>query len=53
MGHSSTPKSATVSEYRSATGMEVLFGWLYLAQREERMRELFRVAYKLDTNEKI
>ena len=53
MGHSSTPKSATVSEYRSATGMEVLFGWLYLAKREERMRELFRVAYKLDTNEKI
>lgn len=50
MGHSSTPKSATVSEYRNATGMEALFGWLYLAKHEERMRELFRIAYQLDKN---
>lgn len=50
MGHSNTPKSATVSEYRSATGMEALFGWLYLAERHERIRELFRAAYKLDEN---
>lgn len=48
MGHSSTPKSATVAEYRSATGMEALFGWLYLAKRQERINELFRLAYKLD-----
>ena len=49
MGHSSTPKSATVSEYRSATGMEALFGWLYLAKRQERIRELFYAAYKLES----
>ena len=48
MGHSSVPKSATVSEYRSATGMEALFGYLYLAKREERIKELFRIAYHLD-----
>ena len=48
MGHSSTPKSATVAEYRSATGMEALFGWLYLAQKQERINELFRIAYGLD-----
>lgn len=48
MGHSNTPKSATVSEYRSATGMEALFGWLYLAGAQERIRELFRIAYRLD-----
>ena len=48
MGHSNTPKSATVSEYRSATGMEALFGWLYLADRQERMHRLFRAAYGLD-----
>lgn len=48
MGHSNTPKSATVSEYRSATGMEALFGWLYLADRQERMHWLFRAAYGLD-----
>ena len=49
MGHSSTPKSATVSEYRSATGMEALFGWLYLAKRQERIRELFYAAYELES----
>lgn len=51
MGHSNTPKSATVSEYRSATGMEALFGWLWLGGKQERMRELFRIAYELDKNE--
>ena len=50
MGHSSTPKSATVSEYRNATGMEALFGWLYLSKKAERINELFRIAYKLDEN---
>lgn len=48
MGHSNTPKSATVAEYRNATGMEALFGWLYLEKRQERINELFRIAYKLD-----
>ena len=48
MGHSSTPKSATVSEYRNATGMDALFGWLYLSKKAERINELFRIAYKLD-----
>lgn len=45
LGHSNTPKSATVSEYRAATGMEALFGWLHLAGREARIRELFKEAY--------
>ena len=48
MGHSSTPKSATVAEYRSATGMDALFGWLHLANKKERINELFRIAYALD-----
>ena len=51
MGHSSTPRSATVAEYRSATGMEALFGWLYLAKNQERINELFRIAYRLDADE--
>ncbi len=50
MGHSGTPKSATVAEYRNATGMEALFGWLYLAERHDRIRQLFRIAYQLDAN---
>ncbi len=45
MGHSSTPKSATVAEYRAATGMEALFGYLHLAGRQERIDELFAAAY--------
>ena len=48
MGHSSTPKAATVAEYRSATGLEVLFGWLKLLGRDERAAELFRIGYGLD-----
>ena len=50
MGHSSTPKAATVAEYRNATGMEVLFGWLKLSGRDERIAELFRIGYSLDEN---
>ena len=50
VGHTNTPKSATVSEYRSATGMEALFGWLWLAGRHQRINELFRAAYNLDQN---
>ena len=51
MGHGSTPKSATMAEYRSATGMEALFGWLWLKGDGERMHQLFRAAYALDTKE--
>ena len=47
IGHTNTPKSATVSEYRSATGMETLFGYLHLTGQSERAEELFLKAYKL------
>ena len=45
MGHSNVPKRATVSEYRAATGMEVLFGYLHLSGQNQRIDELFRLAY--------
>ena len=45
MGHSSVPKRATVSEYRAATGMEVLFGYLHLTGQNDRIAELFGLAY--------
>ena len=35
------PKSATPQEYAKATGVEALFGALYLAGRTERLNELF------------
>lgn len=36
------PKSATPKEYAMATGLETLFGALYLYGRTERLNELFR-----------
>jgi ribonuclease-3 family protein len=41
----SAPKSATVVEYRRATGMEALFGWLYLENDLARIEELFDLAF--------
>ena len=37
------PKSATPQEYAKATGLEALFGALYLLGRTERLNELFRL----------
>ena len=36
------PKSCTPAEYAKATGVEALFGGLYLLGRTERINELFR-----------
>ena len=55
MGHGNVPKSASVAEYRRATGMEVLFGYLHLTGQSERLDHLFRLGYGLnpDTPETI
>lgn len=37
----SVPHNASPGEYHAATGLEVLFGWLYLQGRIERVNELF------------
>ena len=37
------PKSATPQEYAKATGLESLFGALYLMGRTDRINELFRL----------
>ena len=44
-GHGQHPKGATVGEYRNATGMEALFGYLYMTKNEARITELFEIAY--------
>ena len=41
VGHS--PKSATDAEYHTATGVEALFGYLYLSRNLERIKELFKI----------
>ena len=37
------PKSATVQEYRRASGLEAVFGYLYLEEQHERLQELFDI----------
>lgn len=36
-----TPKNLSVAAYHSATGLEALFGYLYLNGENERIKELF------------
>ena len=50
MSGGNVPKSATMSEYRTATGMEVLFGYLHLLGKADRIDELFDLAYKKKEN---
>lgn len=49
IGHTNTPRNATVSEYRTATGMETLFGFLHLSGRKDRARELFALAFPVES----
>ena len=37
----SVPQKADIGEYHAATGLEALFGWLYLQGETERIGELF------------
>ena len=37
----SIPQRASEAEYHAATGLEALFGWLYLRGRRDRISELF------------
>ena len=37
----SVPHHADVGQYHAATGLEALFGWLYLLGRHDRIAELF------------
>ena len=43
---SSTPKSATSGEYHTATGLECLFGFLYLSGERARAEELFQIIWE-------
>lgn len=47
------PKNATSADYHHATGLESLFGWLYLKNRTERIEELYLLMCNdaEDTNE--
>ena len=40
-----TPKNSSVAAYHTATGLEALFGYLKISNREERAKELFDVIW--------
>ena len=44
------PKSATPQEYAKATGLEALFGALYLAGQTDRLNELFQTVMQEDSH---
>lgn len=39
----SVPQHASVRDYHRATGLEALFGYLYIDGKEERIKELFNI----------
>ena len=39
------PKNADLTEYRMATGLEALFGYLYLSDNQARLYELFDIIF--------
>lgn len=43
---STTPKNATKGEYHTATGLESLFGYLYLTENTTRADELFEIIWE-------
>ena len=49
-GHLRCPKNTSFADYRKATGMEVLFGFLHTAHRNDRAKELFTLAYFPESN---
>ena len=40
-----TPKNATEGDYHCATGLETLFGFLYLSGKNKRIYELFEIIF--------
>lgn len=47
----SPPKNADIAEYRQATGLECLVGYLYYSKQIDRLHELMRVAFGERTDE--
>ena len=45
----SVPKNASRADYQAATGLEALFGWLWLQGRTDRLNELFAVMMEEET----
>lgn len=48
--HFAVPKSASVAQYRRATGLECVFGYLHLRGDKKRIDELFRIGFSACEN---
>jgi len=46
----SSPKSASVAQYRRATGFEALFAYLYMNDQKDRMKFLFCKAFDINND---
>lgn len=46
----SKAKNAGTIEYRHATGLETLFGYLFVNQRHERIDEIFKICIEIGEN---
>ena len=44
----SVPHHASINQYHAATGVEALFGWLYLQGQTERITELFAAIMEVE-----
>ena len=44
----SVPHKAEIGQYHAATGLEALFGWLYLQGKTQRINELYAVCVEGD-----
>lgn len=44
----SVPHNASLAQYHAATGLEALFGWLWLLGRTERIKQLFKLIQEAD-----
>lgn len=43
-------KNATIIDYKNATGLEALFGYLYLKGEQQRINELFKICLDIMNN---
>lgn len=50
ISHLVSPKSASAAEYRRATGLECLFGYLHLTGKSARIKQLFDTCFLSEKN---
>ncbi|MBQ8555019.1 MAG: Mini-ribonuclease 3 [Clostridia bacterium] len=51
--HHAAPKNQDVADYRAATGLEALVGFLYLTGQEERLLHLFKISQEENTDAQV